>query len=84
MTAQAGPRLYDGSILIHAFQNDTTSGTTVPFTTNAPDPVPNGGHCGTKPFHAKESKTLPTYYNTNTVGTNGNGNYNAFTIPSYG
>jgi hypothetical protein len=85
MTAQAGPRLYEGSLVIEAFGNDTTDGVTTPFTTNVPQPVPGAGaHCNTVRFHAKETKTLPTYYNTNTAPGQGNGNYNVFTIPSYG
>jgi hypothetical protein len=87
MTAQAGPRLYEGSLIIHAFGNDATAttGTTAAFTTNLPLEVPRAGaHCNTHTFHVKETKTFPTYYNTNTAPDEGNGNYNVFTIPSYG
>jgi hypothetical protein len=86
MTAQAGPRLYQGSLIIHAFGNDTAEdGTVAPFTTNLPLEIPRvGAHCNTHTFHVKETKTFPTYYNTNTAPGAGNGNYNVFTIPSYG
>jgi hypothetical protein len=84
MTAQAGPRLYEGTLIIHGFLNDTTDGTTTPFTTNIALPIPHDGHCNQKTFHVKETKTLPTYYNTNTAPGQGNGNYNVFTVPSYG
>jgi hypothetical protein len=83
LTAQAGPRLYDGSIIVVGFGNDTTIGTTVPFTLNTPGVVPFGLKCATQPFHTKETKTLGTYYNTNTQNF-GNGNYNSFTVPAYG
>ena len=87
MTAQAGSRLYEGTLIIHAFGNDTTTGasTTAPFSTNVPAGIPGaGGHCNTKAFHARETKTFPTYYNTDTYPGPGNFNYNTFTIPSYG
>jgi hypothetical protein len=85
MTAQAGPRLYEGSLIIHVFGNDTTrgSGTSAPFTMNLPQAFPPvAAHCNTRTFHPKETLTVGTYYNTNTHARNGN--YNVFTIPSYG
>jgi hypothetical protein len=75
--------LYSGSIVLHGFSNDTTDGTTEPFTTNVPVVVFHGLHCRTGAFHAKSTLTLPTYYNTNTTASP-NGNYNVFTIPNYG
>jgi hypothetical protein len=86
MTAQAGPRLYEGTLIIEAFANDIAeTGTSWPFTTNIPMQIPGAGaHCNSATFHAKETKTFATFYNTNTVQGAGNGNYNVFTVPSYG
>ena len=45
LSAQAGPRLYQGSIVIHAFANDTTNGSTTPFTMNAAQAFPPVNAC---------------------------------------
>ncbi len=58
MTAQAGPRLYEGSLAIHAFANDTAvgSGTSAPFSTNVPQVFPPvAAFCNTRPFHVQET-----------------------------
>ena len=75
MTAQAGPRLYEGTLIIHAFANDTTDGTTTPFTTNEVVAHPLDAQCHQAPFHAKETFTFITYY--------GNAQRTE-TVPSYG
>jgi hypothetical protein len=84
MTAQAGPRMYDGTLIIHAFANDTTGYSTLPFSTNIPALIPKGFHCDTRSYHAKSTPYIATYYNTNTSGNAGNGNYTSFTVPKYG
>ncbi len=76
MAAQAGPRMYQGSLIIHAFANDTTDGVTTPFTTNAVVAFPPADAlCNTWYFHAKETFIFQTYYGDAT---------RTETIPSYG
>jgi hypothetical protein len=75
--------MYQGTLIMHGFENDRTDGTTLPFTENAPFAVPRIGHCNTVAWHAHESLTLPTYYNNNTA-TATHSAYNYFSIPSYG
>jgi hypothetical protein len=75
-SAQAEPRMYTGSLIIHAYGNDTTTGTAPPFTSGRAVGIPLTGNCNTEPFHAKETLTFPTTpTGTNTV---------MFTIPDYG
>jgi hypothetical protein len=69
INAQAGPRLYDGTIIIRGFSNDTTDGTTVPFTENTPMPFPFGGHCRIGAFIPAETS---------------NGTWGSWSMPTYG
>jgi hypothetical protein len=69
VSVQAGPRLYDGSIIIKGFQNDTTDGTTVPFTTNVAFPFPFGANCRLGNF--KPAVTS-------------NGTWGSWSMPAYG
>jgi hypothetical protein len=75
--AQAAPRMYTGSLIIPAFANDTTTGSSSPYSTNRVVGIPLTGNCNTQPFHAKEVFTfeLPKDTPTYTV---------TFTIPDYG
>jgi hypothetical protein len=78
--APAEPRLYTGSLIIHAYGNDTTTGTAPPFTTGRAVGIPLTGKCNTEPLHLKETLTFthtetmqsPTMYTV------------MFTIPTYG
>jgi hypothetical protein len=73
---QAEPRMYTGSLIIHAFGNDTTTGTAPPFQTGEAVGIPLTGNCNTEPYHAKETLTFPTTpTGTDTV---------MFTVPAYG
>ena len=53
--AQAGTRLYSGSLIIEAFGNDTTDGNQPPFQTFVRVGIPLTGNCNTAPYHAKET-----------------------------
>jgi hypothetical protein len=44
-SAHAAPKLYSGSLVLHAFANDTTSGSTPPFATEVRQALPLGAHC---------------------------------------
>jgi hypothetical protein len=69
ISAQAGPRLYDGSIIIKGFSNITTDGTTVPFEAYSPFPVPFGRHC-----------LIGAYVPSQTS----NGTWGSWSLPAYG
>ena len=43
--AQAAPKMYSGSLVLHAFANDTTSGSTPPFATEVRQALPLGAYC---------------------------------------
>jgi len=73
--AQAEPRMYTGSLIIHAFGNDTTTGTAPPFQTGEAIGIPLTGNCNTEPYHTQENLTFPTAMGNDTV---------MFTIPAYG
>ncbi len=74
--ANADARMYTGSLVIHAFGNDTSTGTPPPFTRSTHIGIPLTGQCNTTPYHAKETLTFPTTPNGTQVFT--------FTIPAYG
>ena len=42
---QAEPKMYTGSIILHDFANDTTSGSTPPYSTATHLALPLGAHC---------------------------------------
>jgi hypothetical protein len=69
MNASAGPRLYSGSIIIKGFSNDTTDGTTAPFTMNTPFPMPFGKNCRIGAFVPAQTS---------------NGTWGSWSIPAYG
>ncbi len=68
--------MYAGSLVIHTFGNDTTTGTFSPFTSLIYFGIPLTGQCDTNLYHAKETLTFPTTPNGTQVFT--------FTIPAYG
>jgi hypothetical protein len=74
--AQASARMYSGSLVIHAFGNDTTTGTNAPFDTSSYIGIPLAGQCNTAPYHAKETLVFPTTPTGTQVFT--------LTIPAYG
>ena len=74
--AHAEPRLYAGSLVVHAFGNDTTTGSIPPFLTARHTGIPLTGQCATTPYHPKETLTFPTTPTGTQVFT--------FTIPAYG
>jgi hypothetical protein len=73
LNAQAGPRLYDGTIIAKGYSNDTTDGTTVPFTLNSPFPIPFGQNCRIGAF-------VPAYTSNGTLTSTGN--ITSFRLPS--
>ncbi len=77
-SARADPRMYTGSLVIHAFGNDTTTGTIPPYLSSSSLAVgiPLTGQCATTPYHPKETLTFPTTPTSTQVFT--------FTIPAYG
>jgi hypothetical protein len=75
-SATAGPRLYTGSLVIHAFGNDTTTGSFAPFSSFTYFGIPLTGQCDMAPYHAKETLMFPT----SPTGTQSF----TFTIPAYG
>ena len=76
--AHADARMYTGSLVIHAFGNDTTTGSNPPFGSLSGFAVgiPLTGHCDMDVYHAKETLTFPTTPTGTQVFT--------FTIPAYG
>ena len=73
---QAEPRMYTGSLIIHTFGNDTTTGAYPPYQTARAVGIPLMGNCNTTPYHAQETLTFPTYpTGTDTI---------MFSIPAYG
>lgn len=87
--AQAGTRMYTGSLIIHSFGNDTTTGTAEPYDTGYAVGLPLTGRCnqgrlGMGTFHAKETLMFKSLMlpkgapnPTTTVDV-------TFTIPNYG
>ncbi len=78
-TAQAAVRMYSGSLIIHAFGNDTSTGSTFPYSKAIVTGIPLAGNCNTAPYHTHETITLPTYP-TSASPTQAI----VFTIPKYG
>jgi hypothetical protein len=70
--------MYTGTLIIHAFGNDTTDGASPPFTTGRTVGIPLTGQCNTEPYHAKETLTFPTTATSPPTQTI------MFTIPAYG
>jgi hypothetical protein len=68
--------MYTGTLIIHAFSNDTTDGASYPFTTVVNGAIPLIGQCHTGPHHPKETLTFPTTPTGTDTFT--------FTIPEYG
>ena len=62
-TAHAGTRLYNGSIHIQAFGNDTTTGGTIKLLRDDFSAFPWDGNCAVGPFHSQETVTFPTQAN---------------------
>jgi len=85
--AQAGTRMYTGSLIIESFGNDTTTGTAEPYDTGLPVGIPLTGQCnqgrlGMGTFHAKETLVftglmVPKQNPTTTITV-------TFTVPNYG
>ena len=82
LRAEAGTKLYSGSLIIEAFGNDTTTGALAtptpagpPFSTFTAVGIPLAGHCNTAPHHPKETLRFPT---------DGPPFSLTFTIPAYG
>jgi hypothetical protein len=73
-SAHAGARMYSGSLIITAFSNDTSTGTTAPFSYTNDSGFPLIGNCNTAPFHAFETLSFPNSTSPDYV----------FTIPQYG
>jgi hypothetical protein len=70
--ATGGVRMYDGSLLFHAFGHDTTTHASYKLAAG----VPFGRFCNTRPLHAQETLTFPT---------TGAGTMTfMFTVPNYG
>lgn len=67
--AAAGPRLYDGTLIIHTGGNDTITGTSTPFTTNRFIPIPLGQECLSGQAKNKETRDFVTYYGAPTTFT---------------
>ncbi len=77
-TAHADARMYTGSLVIHAFGNDTTTGRIPRYASrnSLAVGIPLTGQCDTNLYHAKETLTFPTTPTGTQVFT--------FTIPAYG
>jgi len=58
--AAAAPRLYAGSLSLHAFGNDTTTGSALPYCQAVFTAIPRAGRCLTMPYQAQEIFTFPT------------------------
>jgi hypothetical protein len=67
--------MYSGSMVYHAFGNDTTTGATVKLQRDDFSAFPWGANCHVGAYHAKETITFPTPASANTV---------MFTLPRYG
>ena len=81
-TTQAGTRMYQGSLIIHAFANDVTTGSLPPFNGFRTVGIPLINQCNLEPFHAKE--TLTFYLPAQTMFPFKPAQTNIFTIPAYG
>jgi hypothetical protein len=68
--------MYTGSLVIHAFGNDTTTGPFPPYSTLTYFGIPLTGQCKSGSYHAKETLAFPTTPTGTQVFT--------FTIPAYG
>jgi hypothetical protein len=58
---QAAPKMYSGSLILHDFANDTTSGKTAPYATYTLQALPLGAHCN--PTNGGESCGTATLHN---------------------
>jgi hypothetical protein len=77
-SAHAATRMYTGSLVIHAFGNDTTTGSFWPYTSETHFGIPLTGQCNTGQYHAPETLTFPTMEKSPPTQTV------MFTIPAYG
>ena len=59
-SAHADVRMYTGSLVIHAFGNDTTTGSVPPYDMFTYFGIPLTEQCDTNLYHAKETLTFPT------------------------
>ena len=55
---QAATRMYNGTLIIHSFGNDSTGGTG-PYETSLAVGIPLTGRCNTEPLHLQETLVIP-------------------------
>ncbi len=70
--------MYTGSLVIHAFGNDTTTEAFQPYSTLTYFGIPLTGQCNVGQYHAKETLTFPTTEKSPPTQSF------TFTIPAYG
>jgi hypothetical protein len=72
-TAQADPSMFQASLIIEAFGNDTSTGYSSPFSRKVFTGIPFGRRCNTHTFHAQSTLTFTDWDPDRTI-----------IIPSYG